>query len=421
MNLFSIDIAVFKALVEALAIGTLVGIERYKDRNPDEKRSAGVRTFTILALLGTICGLLGEAMFTLITFAVLAAFLWLGYHRHSAQSIGLTTESAALLVFWLGYLLHAYEMLAISIGIILAIVLASKRALHEFVREKISETEFYDTLKFLAVVFVVFPLLPDRGMGPYGFFNPTHIWLLVVLVSTISYSGYILMRWLGSNRGLKISGLVGGIVSTTAVTMSLAERTRQNPATSHICGMVGVMANAVQFPRLLLLIWVVNPQLGKTLMLPLLSMGLAGLLGAWLLTRIRKVANTDLKIEVTLQNPYSLAPALKFGSLFVGIFLLVKVATAWLGEQGIYLASALAGAGDASAISFSIAQSASKGSLSFPTASLAILIAVTMNALVKEVLVLVNGTRALAFWLGGGFVTMLGTGFVLTYLIQSSW
>lgn len=408
------DIGIFKTFGEALAIGMLFGVERYKGRQPGEQQSAGLRTFTVFSLLGAVCGLLDQVLFTLMVFAGLLVLLGVGYYRKSADRLGLTTEAAALLTFWLGYLLRFYESLAISTAIVTVILLAYKRALHEFVKQRVSELEFFDTLKFLAVVFVVFPLLPDRDMGPYNSFNPTQIWLLIILVSTISYSGYILIRLLGGRRGLVTSALLGGLVSTTAVTMSLAERARAVPQVSRICGVTGVMANAVQFPRLLLLVWVVDGSLGRFLALPLLGMCLVGLLGAWILGRARRVMDDNPPPELLLQNPYSLTFALKFGLFFVGVFLLSRLATAWLGEQGIYPASAIAGLGDASAISISAAKLTQEGVLSILAASVAVLIAVSMNALAKWVLALVNGNRVLAFWLGGGFVTMLATGAVLT-------
>ena len=165
MESFSVDPAAFKTLVEALAIGMLVGVERYKGRGPGEKEPAGVRTFTVFALTGAICGLLGSTAFTLATFAAVAVLVAIGYYRSPETALGLTTEMASLLVFWLGFLLHTHEILAISTAIVLTILLASKGALHRFIQEQISETELYDTLKFLAVVLVVFPILPDRSLG----------------------------------------------------------------------------------------------------------------------------------------------------------------------------------------------------------------------------------------------------------------
>ena len=351
------------------------------------------------------------------TFAGLLALVCLGYYRKSEKTIGLTTEATALLIFWLGYLMHGYETLAISTGIVLVILLAHKRGLHQFVKEKLSETELYDTLKFLAVVFVAFPLLPDQEVGPYHFLNPARVWLLVVLVSTISFSGYVLMRWLGAGRGLEGSSLVGGLISTTAVTVSLAGRARKSPEHARTCGVLGVMANAVQFPRLLLLIWIVDRSLGAFLAVPLLGMGAVGLLGAWALSRRPGPAGPS--VDLLFRNPYSLTSALKFGAFFICIFLLSKVAAVYLGERGIYLTSALAGAGNASVISLSVADLVRGGSLSVSHAGVAILIAVTTNALVKWVLALTSGTRDLALWLVVGDLTMISVGIALVLLTAS--
>ena len=415
---FAVDIRHVKTFAEALAIGMLIGVERYKDRDAGEQKSAGLRTFTVFALLGAVCGLLAQPAFTLATLGAMTALLLLGYYRHAVKTLGLTTESTALLTFWLGYLMHTHDLLAIGVGIVTTILLASKRALHTFVTEQISMVEFYDTLKFLAVVFVVFPLLPNRGLGPYGFFNPTQIWMLIILVSTISYLGYVLIRVLGGSRGLTVSAMIGGIVSTTAVTMSLAERAREAPALSRTCGVAGVMANAVQFPRLLLLVWVVDADLGRLLTAPLLGMGAVGMLGAWAVTHKRRGMDTEPPAGLLLRNPYSLIPALKFGLFFVAILLMTKAAAVNLGERGIYLASAVAGLGDASAISLTTANLVHGGSLSATAGAVAVLIAVTMNALLKWVLARVTGTRELARWLGGGFAAMLATGIILLVVVH---
>ena len=407
------DLAHFKVFAEAFAIGLLFGGERYKARTPGEQQSAGLRTFTVIALMGCVCCLLDETVFTLAVFAGIVMLLGVGYYRKSAMHLGLTTETSAVLTFWLGYMVQDYERLAISVAIVTVILLASKRALHDFVTRQVSEVEFYDTLKFLAVVFVIFPLLPDRFIGPYEFFNPTQVWLLIILVSTISYVGYIFVRLFGGKRGLMVSALLGGLVSTTAVTVSLAERARLSPQTSRLCGVTGVMANAVQFPRLLFLVWVVDPALGAFMAVPLLGMCAVGLLGAWILAKVRHVMEEEPPPDLALQNPYSLLFALKFGLFFVAVFFLSKVATVWFGQEGIFPASAIAGLGDASAISLSAAKLVQGGSLSVPAAAWAILIAVTTNAVAKWALALLNGNRELVFWLGGGFVTMLGTGFIL--------
>jgi uncharacterized membrane protein (DUF4010 family) len=403
------DIATFKLLGEALALGLLVGVERYRGRQPGEKKSAGVRTFTVLCLLGAICGLLSTPVLTAVTFAAVAGLVLLGYHRSPTGSLGLTTEFAALLVFWIGYLLRSHEAAAISLGIVLTIILAAKKTLHQFVREQINEAEFEATLKFLAVVLVVYPILPNREMGPYGFFNPSHVWGLVILVSTISYAGYFLIRWLGKRRGLMLSSLIGGLVSTAAVTMSLADRARRAPEASRLMGTAAVLANAAQGPRLLLLLWLVDRNLARSLAAPLIAMAVVGLAGTWLLARRADSA----EVEFPLQNPYSLRPALKFGVFFVAILLLVKLADLWLGDRGILLASGIAGTGSASAVALSVSKLLGQQSLSPLIAASSVLLAISTNAIAKWVLALVNGTRQMAFWLGGGLLTMLAAAFLL--------
>ena len=213
-----------------------------------------------------------------------------------------------------------------------------------------------------------------------------------------------------------LSALMGGIVSTTAVTASLASRVRQNPEFARSCGIAGVMANAVQFPRLLLLVWVVDRSLGAFVTAPLLGMGAVGIIGAWFLWRAQNEKIEDSATDLVVQNPYSLMPALKFGLFFVGVTLLAKIATFEFGDRGIYLTSAIAGLGDASAISLSAAKLVSHGSLSVVTAWSAIFIAVLMNALLKFVLAWRYGSRHLGVWIGSGFAAMLGTGFLLMAL-----
>ncbi len=403
------DLPTFKLLGEALALGLLVGVERYRGREPGEKKSAGVRTFTILCLLGALCSLFAAPVLAAVTFAAVAGLVLLGYHRSPAESLGLTTEFAALLVFWIGYLLSGHEAAAISLGIVLTIILAAKERLHQFVREQISEAEFEATLKFLAVVLVVYPILPDREMGPYGFFNPRHVWGLVILVSTISYAGYFLIRWLGKRRGLMLGSLVGGLVSTAAVTMSLADRARRAPEASRLMGTAAVLANAVQGPRLLLLLWLVDRGLARSLAAPLIGMAAVGLAGTWLLAR----RAGSQEVEFPLQNPYSLKPALKFGVFFVAILLLVKMADLWLGDRGILLASGIAGTGSASAVALSVSKLLGQESLSPLIAASSVLLAISTNAIAKWVLALANGTRQMAFWLGGGLLTMLAAAFAL--------
>jgi len=414
----TVDITPFKVFAEALAIGLLIGVERYKDRSPGDKKAAGMRTFALIALLGAICALLDQESYTLVTFCALLVLLGLGYFRQSPESLGSTTQVAGLLTFWLGFLVLDYEALAISAAIVTVTILASKRALHGFVKGQVSDVEFYDTLKFLVVVFVVLPLLPNRGMGPDEFFNPTQAWQLVILVSSISYAGYLLIKFFGGERGLVLSAVVGGVVSTTAVTVSLAERARKAPEFTRLLGTTCVMANAVQFPRLLVLILVVDRELGVFMAFPLLAMFLVGGVISRLVIWLRKPEGEEPPMELLLQNPYSFWPALKFALLFLVILLLAKGLSSWGGDQGVYLASAVSGLVDASAISLSVANLVVSGSISISSAAWAILIAVTANGALKLLLAITNGTWSFGLWLGSGLVAMLLTGLGSLLIVQ---
>ncbi len=412
-----IDLALAKGFGEALAIGLLIGVERYKSRKPGDAKSAGVRTFSVVALLGAVCALLGDGVFTSLTFGAVVLLLGIGYHRQTEQSLGLTTELAAILTFWLGFLVQTHEPLVIATAIVLVILLASKDALHGFVRGQVSEVEFYDTLKFLAVVFVVFPLLPNEPIGPGGLFNPTQAWFLVILVSTISYVGYLLVRLLGARRGLRVGAILGGLVSTVAVTVSLAQRSREDPEASRLLGITAVMANAVQYPRLLLLVWAVDASLAARIAPPFLAAAALGAGGAALFDRLGRKKAVDEPHELVFTNPYSFWPACKFALLFVVVLAGAKLAESWLGMEGVYMVSALAGLADASAISLSVADMAHTGILSSNAAAWSVVIAIATNALVKSVLALVNGTRAIALWLTGGLVAMLAVAVGLLALL----
>lgn len=406
------DTDILRLLGEALALGLLVGIERYRDREPGEKKAAGVRTFAIFCLLGALCGILSTTAFTVVTFSAVAVLVLLGYHRSPSDSVGSTTELTAILVFWIGYLLSINEAAAISLGIILTILLVSKQLLHRFVKEQITESEFEATLKFLAVVLVIYPVLPDQSMGPFDFFNPRQVWGLVILVSTISYGGYLLVRLLGKRRGLLLGSLAGGVVSTTAVTMSLAERARNEPGTSRLMGTAAVLGNAMQGPRLLVLLWVVNRGLAQFLMLPLLGMAAVGLTVSWLL--MRKTDDTS-KVDFSLQNPFSFSAALKFSLFLVAILFLVEMATRQLGNQGTLMASAFAGTGSASAVALSVAGLFQPGGSNPMVAPLSIMIGITTNSLTKWVLARLNGTREMSIWLSGGLIAMLFTAYLALF------
>jgi len=412
------QMAHFRLLAESLAIGLLIGVERYKARKAGEHGFGSVRTLAIIGLVGGVCGLLGKVAFTVAAFGVIALLVVVAYSREFGAGSGLTTEVAAIAVFWLAYLVRINETLAVSAAIVLAILLASKSALHGFLADSVSERELFDTLKFLAVVFVVYPLLPDRSLGPLGFFNPARIWLMIVLVSTVSYAGYLMVRWLGPNRGVLLGGLAGGLVSTTATTLALASRTRRAASSSGFLALAAGLANAVQLPKLLVLVSIVNSDVGTQVAPALILGSAAGLVALGSIAVLGARARTrDPSTVVVYRNPFSLTPALQFGALFVVVLFVVRIAEVQFGDSGTLVASVLGGAVSATATALSIANLANQGALSASEAVLPILLAVTANALVKQALALVQGTRSYAWRLGLGLLLILSATWIAVWLL----
>ena len=198
--------------------------------------------------------------------------------------------------------------------------------------------------------------------------------------------------------------------------MALASRGRQLPGAARFLGTTAVLANAVQFPRLLLLLWVVNRSFAGALVVPLMGMAVAGFAGALVLSRRERSSGDEPQVEMPMTNPFSLTASLKFGVFFAAVLLLVRAAEAWFGQAGIFLASALGGGVSASAVALTVAGLVAKETISAEVGSVALLLGISTNALVKWTIAKTHGTTKLAFWIGGGLATMLATGFLLLAL-----
>lgn len=207
----------------ALAIGLLLGFER--ERSHHRELPAGSRSFALLALVGAVAASFGTWT-VVVGLAGVVAMLALAYFRTSADDPGTTTEIAAVVAYLLGALAYTRPGLAVALAVVVAVLLVSKGRIHRFAREIVSEIELEDAIKFFVVAFVILPLLPDQGVGPYGVLNPAKIWLLVVLLTGIGWVGYIGVRALGPQRGLLVTGLAGGFVSATATTASMGRVSR---------------------------------------------------------------------------------------------------------------------------------------------------------------------------------------------------
>jgi len=309
------------AFATAVLLGALVGIEREKHKAEEKEaaHTAGLRTFTLLALLGASSGFLARSLaapWVLATaLLVTGAFVAAGYFvtaRTSQDGKGLTTEVAAIVVFILGAMVMlGHAELAIGLAVATAAVLAYKQPLHGFV-EKLGWDDVYAGLRLLIATFIALPLLPNEPIDPWGALNPYTLWLLVILISSLSLAGYVLTRMLGPARGIALTGLTGGLVSSTAVTLSFARDARATPKNTmaFACGIL--LAWAVMFLRVIVLVAVVNRALLQPVLVPFLTMAaVTSGFAAFLYYRDGAKDGKGAKGSVEVENPFSLTQAAK--------------------------------------------------------------------------------------------------------------
>lgn len=287
--------------------------------------------------------------------------------------------------------------------------------MHKFLRETITEAEFNDTIWFLAIIFIVYPILPEGNFGPYGGFSPRKIWIFVILVSSISYAGYFLQRFLGQRRGLAWTSVLGRLASTTATTLAFARQAAEDPEQRNRYWSVGVIANAIQFPRVLLILYAMNAALARESLGLLMTMSAAGVLLGIILYR-RESSEAGGR-HVSAGNPFRLLPALKFGAIFAAIMFVSKAATAEFGGQGLYWASAVGGAIDADAVSVSLASLQIDGVISLGTGLSIVFLALLMNAVLKTSLAVYAGGVSFGWRVGAGFAAMFGAGAPVRLLV----
>ena len=392
-------IELFLNLAMALAVGLLIGTERsWSGReSPGQELVAGIRTFGLAGLFGGLAAIstshLGAiawvAMFSMLALLVIAGYV---IDARRSGDHGMTTEVALLLTFVLGSLAVAESrQLAAACAIVVALLLSLKARLHQALR-RLSESELGGALKMLFISVVLLPTLPNQGYGPWQALNPYTTWMMVVLIAGIGFAAYVAIRVLGTRHGLLVTALLGGIVSSTAMTITLA---RLNAPKLRAALAAGLLAtSALMFPRVLLEVGLVNPLLLSGLTLPLACAGAIYAVGA-LFYYLRAARTTDDNPEPLLKNPFELGPALRFAALLVLILLLVEGARRWLGDAGIYLVSLLAGLTDVDAITLSLASKARDG-LSHEVAARGIVFAALSNSLVKAMLIAMIGGRELA-------------------------
>jgi uncharacterized membrane protein (DUF4010 family) len=405
-------LSAIRSVAEALLIGLLVGFEREASQAGEADKHAGFRDFILISLTGSVCGLLELPWLTAASLGSIAILLAVAHH-HNVERHGITTEMAAVATFSLGYLtstrlLPDGAMIAIGLSIVIVAFLGAKRAMQKLVIETITENEFRDTLRFLAIIFIILPLLPVGEFGPYRFFSPRRVWLFIILVSSISYVGYFLQKFLGAGRGLALTGLLGGIASTTAATTAFARDAAEKPSNLSPLWRATIIANTVWFPRVTAILFVMSPALAIATLPPLAAMTAAGLLLAFFIAR--RDAQPTEQSQVSVGNPFRLLPALKFGALFTLILFAGKAAAAELGTGAVYWASIIGGSFDVDAVAVTLCDLVGGSRTSLDVAGAALLLALASNAVLKTALAFYAGTRAFGWRVAVMFAAMFAAG-----------
>lgn len=404
----------YKLLSVALAIGLLIGLERgWSARNKsDGMRVAGLRTYGLISLLGGLWGLLSQQAGPLLmgfAFLGLTMILLAAYWGSMEQfkDVSITGIVASLITFSLGALtVFGHISVASAAAVVMMALLGFKPLLHDWINH-LEEQELYATLKLLLLSVVMLPILPDQEYGPWQAFNPYHTGWMVVLIAGISYLGYFTMKIAGDRHGPVLTGICGGLVSSTAVTLSLSRLIHLYPLTINALSAGVLIACAMTFARTLLLISIISPPLFKILLPTLMLMAMLTFLSAGLLWR--RTEQTSASHPMELSNPFQLGMALKFAGLLVLIMLLAKVLKLYFGDAGTYALAAISGFVDVDPITLSMAKM-SKGGLAINVAGQAILLSLFVNNVFKTVLSLTVGNKALALRIGGVLLaaTLLG-------------
>jgi uncharacterized membrane protein (DUF4010 family) len=407
----------------ATAIGFLIGIQReFSHGGKDSEIFAGERTLALMGLVGCASAFAADILGTPWVFIgiilLLGVFIGTGYFVSAWRGgMGLTTEVAAIIVILSGALVYwGYIVLAIAIGVATTVLLTIKLETDTFIR-RITREDIYATLKFAVISAIILPVLPDKGLGtkPFDVLNLYQIWLMVVFISGISFLGYILMKVVGSKVGIGLTGFLGGLASSTAVTLSFSQRSQLEEKLAKPFALAITIAWTMMFSRVLIEVATINPSLFQHVWLPLVVAGLMGL-GYCVFLYFKQ--KSEEQGDVILANPFELGPALKFGLIYAGILLVSRTAQLYLGDLGFLASSLLAGLADVDAITLSVAQlSQSSGGMEITTASQAIILATMANTVTKGALVLSIGSRGLRRAVLPAFLLILASGLGIGFLL----
>jgi len=413
-----LDYILIKSLLIAVILGFIIGLQRTmanlytRDKEKEAYFVAGSRTFALIALLGFLSGLLNKSIPSIVSIITISVIglLVLSYYLKAVlyKKMGMTTQIAAIITYLLGLMVYLHlEQYAIFIGVLMIVLLEIKPRLQK-IEQNITPADLNASILLLAMTFLLLPILPDEMIGPYKLFNPYKTWLMAIIIASISFVGYLAIKILGNKRGVLLTGLFGGLVSSTAVSISLSQMytTQKEYLNNFTAGIA--MACTLMYIRVLFEAFVINQKLALTLLLPYAAASVSGLIFVYILYKYSKTATFNLEDTDIAKNPLQLSEALKFGLLFGIIYGAISVVQGNYGNIGVYIISTLSGITDVDAITLSLSQLASDQKLSVQASATGIVIASTTNSLVKLGIVYWIGGRRIGWRLALFFLLTLG-------------
>ena len=385
----------FQRLSVSLAIGLVIGLERgwHARLEAEGERAAGFRTHALAGVLGGVWGAIARGggdiglVALAVAFATFTGVIAFDRYRETGHdgTFGATTVVAAMLAFALGaFAVVGDVQVAAAGGVVVAALLALKGVLHAWV-QRLSWAELRSGLVLLAMTFVMLPLLPNRPIDPWGALNPFSLWLMTIMIAVLSFAGYAAIKIVGARRGVLLTGVGGGLVSSTAVTLNMARIAREHPEERNRLVASALVASATMMARILVVVGVINAALLSQLAGPVGAAGLALALVALFLLKSGGPEGDD-DGQIVLRNPFELATVLQFGALLTVISVLAKAVTVYAGDIGVYALAAISGIADVDAITLSMAQLGGAGSLGLEVAARAIAIVVAVNTVSKTVM-----------------------------------
>lgn len=416
------DYELLKILGVSLGLGLLVGLQREYDQH----KMAGIRTFTLVTLLGSVMALLAQQFNAgiiiaagLLGLVTLAAVVNYFRQQKDKPNVGQTTEVALLLMYSIGaYLVFGQLSIGVAMGATTAVLLHMKSTLGGMV-DRLQPKDIWAIMLFAGISLVVLPILPNESFGPYGVFNPREIWMMVVLIVGLGLVGYFIYKLTDKNTGTIANGILGGLISSTATTVTFARRTKDVPKGSLLAAFIILVASTVAMVRIMIEISIVSPDNLGTVLPPLIATLVFMILlsvGFYFFNRSQDGGQLPEP-----ENPAQLKSALVFGGLYAIILLAVAFARDYFGESGLYVVSILSGLTDVDAITLSISNSMNRGEISSTLSWRLILIAFLSNLLFKGGMASVLGERLLARYIWFTFSACLAFGLVIIFLWPESW